>query len=268
MREAVPSGAWVAACRVTSWSCAWSLGRRRGFPVPGSAFAVAGRGCRRHHQRQGGPPWIQCRRAWSDPWPAPVPGCSSRSPQPVQARQRHYGPGHSVGRHIDALPRHRRAVAVGRPAPHLPRYCTSASDWVKNGDRWTVLTTHRDGGLRVQHRRSGRTIQLLTSDVRDFVELGYATTSPPLAGLMGTSSGLACSAVSSATSCDDQLTGAGPARSSALISSLASYAADLVGERAIPVYRRSTRPAWQTTPPKRPHPSPCGAPRPRSTSCR
>jgi hypothetical protein len=47
---------------------------------------------------------------------------------------------------------------------------------VKNGDRWTVLTTHRDGGLRVQHRRSGRTIQLPTSYVRDFVELGYATT--------------------------------------------------------------------------------------------
>jgi conjugative relaxase-like TrwC/TraI family protein len=56
------------------------------------------------------------------------------------------------------------------------RLRTSASDWVKNGDRWTVLTTHRDGGLRVQHRRSGRTIQLPTSYVRDFVELGYATT--------------------------------------------------------------------------------------------
>jgi hypothetical protein len=56
------------------------------------------------------------------------------------------------------------------------RLRTSASDWMKNGDRWTVLTTHRDGGLRVQHRRSGRTIQLPTSYVRDFVELGYATT--------------------------------------------------------------------------------------------
>jgi hypothetical protein len=56
------------------------------------------------------------------------------------------------------------------------RLRTSASDWVKNGDRWTVLTTHRDGGLRVQHTRSGRTIQLPASYVRDFVELGYATT--------------------------------------------------------------------------------------------
>jgi ATP-dependent exoDNAse (exonuclease V) alpha subunit len=56
------------------------------------------------------------------------------------------------------------------------RLRTSASDWVKNGDRWTVLTTHRDGGLGVQHTRSGRTIQLPASYVRDFVELGYATT--------------------------------------------------------------------------------------------
>ena len=53
---------------------------------------------------------------------------------------------------------------------------TSASDWVKNGDRWTVLTAHRDGGLRVQHARSGRTIDLPASYVRESVELGYATT--------------------------------------------------------------------------------------------
>ena len=56
------------------------------------------------------------------------------------------------------------------------RLRTSASDWVKNGDRWTVLTAHRDGGLRVQHGRSGRTIDLPASYVRDLVELGYATT--------------------------------------------------------------------------------------------
>ena len=52
------------------------------------------------------------------------------------------------------------------------RLRTTASDWVKNGDRWTVLTADRDGGLRVQHRRSGRTIRLPASYVRDFVELG------------------------------------------------------------------------------------------------
>jgi len=56
------------------------------------------------------------------------------------------------------------------------RLRTSASDWVKNGDRWTVLSAHQDGGLWVQHARSGRTIDLPASYVRDFVELGYATT--------------------------------------------------------------------------------------------
>jgi hypothetical protein len=56
------------------------------------------------------------------------------------------------------------------------RLRTSATDWVKNGDRWTVLTVNRDGGLRVQHGRSGRTIRLPARYVRDFVELGYTTT--------------------------------------------------------------------------------------------
>jgi conjugative relaxase-like TrwC/TraI family protein len=53
---------------------------------------------------------------------------------------------------------------------------TSATDWVKNGDRWTVLAADRDGGLQVQRRRSGRTVHLPASYVRDAVDLGYATT--------------------------------------------------------------------------------------------
>jgi conjugative relaxase-like TrwC/TraI family protein len=56
------------------------------------------------------------------------------------------------------------------------RLRTSVSDWVKNGDRWTVSSVDRDGGLRVKHRRSGRTVHLPASYVRDSVELGYATT--------------------------------------------------------------------------------------------
>ena len=47
---------------------------------------------------------------------------------------------------------------------------------MKNGDRWTVLTVERDGVLRVQHCWSGRTVNLPANYVRDFVELGYATT--------------------------------------------------------------------------------------------
>jgi conjugative relaxase-like TrwC/TraI family protein len=56
------------------------------------------------------------------------------------------------------------------------RLRTSATDWVKNGDRWTVSSVDRDGGLRVKHHRSGRTVHLPASYVRDSVELGYATT--------------------------------------------------------------------------------------------
>jgi conjugative relaxase-like TrwC/TraI family protein len=53
---------------------------------------------------------------------------------------------------------------------------TSATDWVRNGDRWTVSSVDWDGGLRVKHRRSGRTVHLPASYVRASVGLGYSTT--------------------------------------------------------------------------------------------
>jgi AAA domain len=52
----------------------------------------------------------------------------------------------------------------------------SASDWVKNSDRWTILNLSRTGGLRVRHVRSGRTVTLPAQYVQTSVELGYATT--------------------------------------------------------------------------------------------
>jgi conjugative relaxase-like TrwC/TraI family protein len=52
----------------------------------------------------------------------------------------------------------------------------SATDWVKNGDRWTVLKVSRSGGLTVRHHRNGRTVRLPASYVAESVELGYATT--------------------------------------------------------------------------------------------
>ena len=52
----------------------------------------------------------------------------------------------------------------------------TATDWVKNGDRWTVLEVSRSGGLTVRHRRNGRTVRLPASYVAESVELGYATT--------------------------------------------------------------------------------------------
>ena len=52
----------------------------------------------------------------------------------------------------------------------------TATDWVKNGDRWTVLKVTRGGDLTVRHRRNGRTVRLPASYVTESVELGYATT--------------------------------------------------------------------------------------------
>src|SRR5215218_1424299 len=52
----------------------------------------------------------------------------------------------------------------------------SATDWVKNGDRWTVLNLTRAGGVRLRHVGSGRTVTLPHDYVGTSVELGYATT--------------------------------------------------------------------------------------------
>ncbi|MDC5696309.1 relaxase domain-containing protein [Intrasporangium calvum] len=52
----------------------------------------------------------------------------------------------------------------------------SATDWVKNGDRWTVRAVGADGGLSVQHTRTGRLVTLPARYVTASTELGYATT--------------------------------------------------------------------------------------------
>jgi DNA primase catalytic core len=56
------------------------------------------------------------------------------------------------------------------------RLRTSATDWVKNGDRWTVLEIHDGGDLTVQHTRHGRTVRLPSDYVAKATELGYACT--------------------------------------------------------------------------------------------
>ena len=52
----------------------------------------------------------------------------------------------------------------------------TATDWVRNGDRWTVLKVTDRGELMVSHHRNGRTVRLPASYVQASVELGYATT--------------------------------------------------------------------------------------------
>ena len=61
---------------------------------------------------------------------------------------------------------------------------TTATDFVKNGDRWTVTTAHAGsaadpelrGALDVVHTRTGRHLRLPADYVKEHVQLGYATT--------------------------------------------------------------------------------------------
>jgi conjugative relaxase-like TrwC/TraI family protein len=56
------------------------------------------------------------------------------------------------------------------------RIRTTATDWVKNGDRWTVLHVTETSGLKVRHARSGRIVTLSPGYVGTATQLGYATT--------------------------------------------------------------------------------------------
>jgi ATP-dependent exoDNAse (exonuclease V) alpha subunit len=50
------------------------------------------------------------------------------------------------------------------------------TDWVRNGDRWTVTQVGQQGDLRVRHNRSQLTVRLPADYVRESAGLGYATT--------------------------------------------------------------------------------------------
>jgi conjugative relaxase-like TrwC/TraI family protein len=52
----------------------------------------------------------------------------------------------------------------------------TATDWVKNGDRWTVHAVHSDGGITAVHRDTGHHIALPADYVARHVGLGYAMT--------------------------------------------------------------------------------------------
>lgn len=63
------------------------------------------------------------------------------------------------------------------------RLRVSATDWVKNGDRWGVVDTHPNGGLTVQHLQHGRLVTLPPDYVRTHTRLGYAATIHSAQGL-------------------------------------------------------------------------------------
>ena len=52
----------------------------------------------------------------------------------------------------------------------------TATDWVKNGDRWTILKLTSTGGLLGRHARTGRTVTLPAGYVSTATGSGYATT--------------------------------------------------------------------------------------------
>jgi conjugative relaxase-like TrwC/TraI family protein len=51
-----------------------------------------------------------------------------------------------------------------------------ATDWVKNGDRWTITSVAKQGDLTVRHTRSRLTVRLPSEYVHESTGLGYATT--------------------------------------------------------------------------------------------
>ena len=52
----------------------------------------------------------------------------------------------------------------------------TATDWVKNGDRWTITAIGQRGDLTVRHNRSRLTVRLPTNYVQHSTVLGYAST--------------------------------------------------------------------------------------------
>jgi AAA domain/TrwC relaxase len=56
------------------------------------------------------------------------------------------------------------------------RLRTSATDWVRNGDRWAVMQVTETGALQVRHASSGRIVALPPGYVGTATQLGYAST--------------------------------------------------------------------------------------------
>jgi hypothetical protein len=52
----------------------------------------------------------------------------------------------------------------------------TSTDWVKNGDRWTVVAVDASGDLDVQHLRNRHRVRLPAAYVQSSAELGYAVT--------------------------------------------------------------------------------------------
>ena len=88
--------------------------------------------------------------------------------------------------HIDGVPAGREVhLADGNQASvgdviitraNDRRLRLTATDWVKNGDRWTITGVGKQGDLTVRHARCHLTVRLPIDYVRASTGLGYATT--------------------------------------------------------------------------------------------
>ena len=113
-------------------------------------------------------PWSRLDHAGPDPGAGQPAQPTSPQPPP---RRHHPEPGDRVGR------RQRASVddlIITRANDRRLRI--TATDWVKNGDRWIILNLTGTGGVRVRHVRNGRTVTLPAGYVSTATELGYATT--------------------------------------------------------------------------------------------
>ena len=79
-----------------------------------------------------------------------------------------------------ALPRRRVASRRGDTVitrRNLRTVRLGPTDWVKNGDRWTVEQVHADGSVRLRHQQLRRAVDLPSDYIAGGdLQLGYATT--------------------------------------------------------------------------------------------
>jgi conjugative relaxase-like TrwC/TraI family protein len=84
---------------------------------------------------------------------------------------------HPVGREVRLADANQASVGdVIITRANDRRLRLTATDWVKNGDRWTITDVGKQGDLTVRHTRSRRTVRLPADYVSTSTGLGYATT--------------------------------------------------------------------------------------------
>jgi len=93
-----------------------------------------------------------------------------------QARE-HLRSNHPTGREVHLADGNRASVGdVIITRSNNRRLRLTATDWVKNGDRWIITGIGQNGDLKVRHNRSRLTVRLPADYVQHATGLGYAST--------------------------------------------------------------------------------------------